>query len=120
MPVACCNRYRTQVLPEPGNEAKATTGPGAAFSPTGLHHLILLPDRILLGANFWPISTTPARFLGRTGISLIGRSSDGSEVSEDLSDVDLSEAVKKDQFCVSFSIVLGSFVVLNLIGIFHT
>jgi hypothetical protein len=63
----------------------ATTGPGAAFSPTGLHHLIRFPDRTLLGATFWLISTTPARFLGRTGIRLMGPP-EWSEVSEALPD----------------------------------
>ena len=40
LPVACCRRYLSQVFPDPGKDARATTGPGAAFIPSGLHQLI--------------------------------------------------------------------------------
>jgi hypothetical protein len=52
------------VFPDPGKDASATTGPGAALNPTGLHQSIRRPDRIRLGLIFRLISTTPANGQG--------------------------------------------------------
>ena len=46
-PVACCTRYLSQVLPDPGNEASATTSLcfGSGRSASGVrHHSMLGPS----------------------------------------------------------------------------
>ena len=61
-------RYLHQVLPEPGKDAKAVRGPVAAFIPSSLHQVMVLPGillTILLSSDtisaLWILLT--ARFL---------------------------------------------------------
>ena len=42
VPVLCWSRYLSQVFPEPGNEAKATSDPGTALIPELFKTVIIL------------------------------------------------------------------------------